>query len=224
MLELIIHHFSLKHLRDWWKNRHLSFFVFYDKYTVISDKCRIQRSVVIRKSTINEYSYIGHNTNINNTTIGKYCSFSKNIIIGIGTHPTNFVSTSPLFFTVRNGTGYSWITEDKFDDTPAPVTIGNDVWVGLNSSIMGGVTVGNGAIIAAHSVVTKDVPPYAIVGGVPAKIIKYRFSEEIIAQLEELKWWDMPEEVLKKSIHHFQTTLTPVEIENIRQDFKNYKR
>jgi len=223
MLELLIHHFSIKHLKEWWKNRHLSFFVFYDKATVISEKCRIQRSVVIRKSTIDKYSYIGYNTNINNATIGKYCSFSKNIVIGIGTHPTDFISTSPLFFAVKNGTGHTWITEDKFDDTPAPVTIGNDVWIGLNSSVMGGVTIGNGAIVAAHSVVTKDVPPYAIVGGVPAKVIKYRFSEEVISRLEALKWWDMPEDALKKNISHFQSTLRPEEIEGIMQDFKQYK-
>ncbi|MBS0028835.1 CatB-related O-acetyltransferase [Chitinophaga sp. 2R12] len=133
------------------------------------------------------------------------------------------MSTSPLFFAVKNGTGHTWIAEDKFDDTPAPVTIGNDVWIGLNSSVMGGVTIGNGAIIAAHSVVTKDVPPYAIVGGVPAKIIKYRFSEEVISRMEALKWWDMPEDALKRNISHFQSTLRPEEIENIMQDFKQYK-
>lgn len=88
---------------------------------------------------------------------------------------------------------------------------------------MGGVKVGNGAIIAAHSVVTKDVPPYAIVGGVPAKIIKYRFSEDVIHHLEAMQWWDLPEDTLKKNISHFQSTLQPEEIEGIMQDFKQYK-
>lgn len=83
--------------------------------------------------------------------------------------------------------------------------MGNDVLIGSHSLILGGVTIGNGAVVAAGAVVTKDVPPYAIVGGVPASIIKYRFSQDIINKLQELRWWDWPEERLRANIGLFQS-------------------
>jgi len=178
--------------------------MFYDGATKISLKSTIQRLVRIRESSIGEFTYIGHNSNILCTTIGKFCSISRQVNIGLSSHPSNFMSTSPVFFSANNETGYKWVDEDVYDGRPKPVSIGNDVWIGMNATITGGVTVGNGAIIAAHSVVTKDVPPYAIVGGVPAKIIKYRFDDTLINKLEELRWWDLPEDFLKKNILIFQ--------------------
>lgn len=83
--------------------------------------------------------------------------------------------------------------------------MGNDVWIGSRVMVVGGVTIGDGAVIAAGAVVTKDVPPYAVVGGAPAKVIKYRFSEDIVKFLEELEWWNLPESELKKHIELFQT-------------------
>ena len=85
------------------------------------------------------------------------------------------------------------------------VIIGNDVWIGSHALILGGVKIGDGAVIGAGAVVTKDVPPYAVVGGVPARIIKYRFSQEIIDKLLEIKWWNLPENILKENIKLFQT-------------------
>lgn len=102
-----------------------------------------------------------------------------------------------------------------FDSTPEKVVINNDVWIGMKSTIMGGVTVGNGAIIAAHSVVTKDVPPYAVVGGVPAKIIKYRFTEDIIEGLQKSEWWNQPDDVLRENITVFQQELNTGNINSI---------
>src|SRR3546814_12678566 len=104
----------------------------------------------MRNSTINDYSYIGYNSNLNNVQIGKYCSISKNVNIGLSTHPIDWISTSPIFFSPNNGTGYRWTSERLYDDSPKRTKIGNDVWIGMNVTIMGGVTVGDGAIIRSE--------------------------------------------------------------------------
>ncbi len=204
MCSLIKNYFSFQRLKKQAQNRRLSLLMFYDKESDISNKCRIQRFVVLRKCVVSDYTYIGYNTNIYHASIGKFCSISKDVCIGLPAHPTKFISTSPIFVNIINGTGYSWSKEDLFNSVPEKVIIGNDVWIGMKSTIMGGVTVGNGAIIAAHSVVTKDVPPYAIVGGVPAKIIKYRFDNEIIESLQKSAWWNHSEKSLQEKIKAFQ--------------------
>lgn len=128
------------------------------------------------------------------TTIGSFCSLAANIIIGPGDHPTNYLSTSSFFYMDCLGYSNSQGNEEFLE----PCKIGNDVWICDNVFIKGGIKIGNGAVIGAGAVVVKDVPPYAIVGGVPAKIIRYRFDKEIISQLEELGWWDLGDDVIKK--------------------------
>lgn len=168
-----------------------------------SRKVIIQRFVKFRNSTLGDYSYIGYSSNINNSQIGMFCSISANVNIGLPTHPTNYISTSPIFFNTYNALKKTWVKVDTYDSSPRRTIIGNDVWIGLNSTILGGVRIGDGAIIAAHSLVTKDVPDYAIVGGIPAKILRYRFSEETIKKLLDLKWWNKTEKDLKKNIKFF---------------------
>ena len=112
-----------------------------------------------------------------NLKIGNFCSISDDVTILLGgEHEINTISSYP--FTLKN------------HHTKGDVTIGNDVWIGQSTLILSGVTIGDGAIIGANSLVTKDVEPYAIVGGNPAKLIKYRFDDETIEKLLELKWWD----------------------------------
>ena len=208
MCSLIKNYFSFNRLKKQCQNRKISILTFYDKESLISNKSRIQRFVILRKCVVSDYSYIGYNTNIYNASIGKFCSISKDVCIGLPSHPTKFISTSPLFVNIQNGTGYSWAKQDLFNSVPAKVVIGNDVWIGMKSTIMGGITIGNGAIIAAHSVVTKDVPPYAIVGGVPSKIIKYRFDDDIIEALQKSEWWNRSDDFLQSNILSFQEELS----------------
>lgn len=146
------------------------------------------------KVSMGRYSYMGKNNSVCNTTIGSFCSIASYCAIGGGAHPLNMVSTSPVFYVGKN------VFKKNFGNIEAeinkPVIIENDVWIGEGVFINDGITVGDGAVIGAHSVVTHDVPPYAIVAGAPAKVIRYRFSEEEIKKLEELKWWNWPEEKL----------------------------
>jgi acetyltransferase-like isoleucine patch superfamily enzyme len=151
---------------------------------------KVNSNTFLYKVTYEDFTYSAQNVSIMNCKIGKFCSIAPGVSIGLGRHPVNnFVSTHPSFYSVHKQCGFTFSDAQYFDEMGF-VTIGSDVWIGANSIILDDVIVGNGAIIAANSVVTKDVPSYAIVGGTPAKIIKYRFSDDDITFLEKLKWWD----------------------------------
>lgn len=157
-------------------------------------------------------SYIGSNCHIS-AKIGRFCSVSDNVTTVNGLHPTkDFVSTHPAFYSPTNNTGLSFTEESRFQEfayadekAGLAVEIGNDVWIGYGVTILAGVKIGDGAIVAAGAVVTKDVEPYAIVGGVPAKAIKYRFSEEEIEELLKLRWWDKDLDWLKANAEKFSS-------------------
>lgn len=154
-----------------------------DKAAAIRQKCRVYNT------NIGRYTYIGRNTLIQNTEIGGFCSISESCNIGMPSHPLDFVSTSPVFLEGGNCLKTHFA---NFPYNPCPKTkIGNDVWIGAGAKIKSGLSVGNGAVIAAGAVVTRDVPDYAIVGGVPAKIIRYRFDNDIIEKLQSSQWWNL---------------------------------
>lgn len=145
-------------------------------------------------SSIGRYSYVGYDCEIHSCDIGCFCSIANYLIVGGAQHPMNWVSTSPTFYNVGGGTGHK--LGDNIPPEQKRTIIGNDVWIGSRVIIMQGVKISDGAIIGAGSVVTRDIPPYAVVAGVPARIIKYRFDESLIRRLQCSKWWDLPEDRL----------------------------
>ena len=163
---------------------------FISNKTKIGERTLIKQNTRINFSEIGFYSYISHNSLIQNATIGNYCSIANDVFIGLGQHPLNMFSTSPIFYKSKNPLKQKLLEEDKEFKEYKQINIGNDVWIGARAVILDGVTIGNGAVIGASAVVTKDVPPYAIVTGIPAGIIKYRFSEDICNELLNSNWWE----------------------------------
>jgi len=126
--------------------------------------------------------------------IGNFCSIARDVtLITGGTHPVNWVSTYPF----RINWGLSGAREDGLPCSNGDISIGSDVWIAEGATILSGVTIGHGAVICARAVVTKDVPPYAIVGGVPARVIRYRFDSDVIARLLRICWWEWPDEEIR---------------------------
>ena len=155
-------------------------------------------NVVLIKSSLGCHTYIQTGSRIINTTIGKFCSIAPNVTIGPGIHKINSVSTHPSFFLKHTPLIKTFVDKDLFEST-RKTTIGHDVWIGEKVVILDGVNIGTGAIVAAGAIVTKDVSPYAVVGGVPAKHIKYRFESEAIDLLLKSEWWNYSEVWLKEN-------------------------
>lgn len=155
----------------------------------------------ISNSKIGEYTYIANNSQISLTTIGKFCSIGPNILCGWGIHPTNGISTSPMFYSTMKQNGITLSKEDKIEERK-PIKIGNDVFIGANVTILDGVTIGDGAVIGAGALVSKDIPPYAIAVGVPISIKSYRFTNEIIEKLLKIQWWDFKDSDLPEIEQH----------------------
>lgn len=145
---------------------------------------------------IGDYTYIAQNSIISKTTIGKFCSIGPNLVCGWGIHPTNGISTSPMFYSTLCQNGMTLSSENKIEERK-PITIGNDVFIGANVTILDGVTIGDGAVIGAGAVVSKDIPPYAVAVGCPIRIKNYRFEPKQIEKLLELRWWNFNESELK---------------------------
>lgn len=162
----------------------------------VGSKGKLYPTATLINSIVGNYTYVSENSSFKNTVVGKFCSIGPNLISGWGIHPTNGVSTHPMFYSTSSQNGMTLSTVNKIQEFE-PITIGNDVFIGMNVTILDGVTIGDGAIIGAGSVVSKNVPDYAIAVGNPIKVVKHRFNPEQIAKLKSIKWWNFSQNDLQ---------------------------
>lgn len=184
-----------------WKNKNRCRFT---KSSIINAECSFEganfldKNCVLLSSDLGYGSYLGNNSKIIKTKVGRYVCIGPNVEIISGQHPTRkFVSIHPIFYSVKKQVGFSFVKKQLFQEeifldkeNKYHVILENDIWIGNGAKIMEGVRIHNGAIIAAGSVVTRDVEPYSIVGGIPARLIRYRFEQNDINYLQNLEWWN----------------------------------
>lgn len=194
---------------------HIEMVRFKDQQPIIGKECEIKDIQFgdyveigsdnhLDNSSIGNYVYTGQHCYIQNSRLKHFISIAAQVRIGPTNHPYER-PTQHLF--AYNGEGYGFYPKDNeflAKRKELITTIGNDVWIGHGAIIQAGITVGDGAVIASNAVVTKDIPPYAIVGGIPAKIIKYRFSDEMIAAMSQIAWWDWDRLTLEKNYLDFR--------------------
>jgi virginiamycin A acetyltransferase len=157
---------------------------------------RISPPSFISKSRLGRYSYIARGAYVLNTTIGRFCSIGANFTSGAGVHPLDWISTSPAFYSMQKQAGGT-LTETSRTFDNLPVNIGSDVFIGSGVTVLDGVSIGHGAVVGAGALVTKNVAPFEIVAGVPARHLRMRFDDRLQIRLLESRWWDEDPEVLR---------------------------
>lgn len=184
---------------------------------MIGRRVDIQRMAMVFDTEIGDFTYTGRNFTCWNAKIGKFCSISWNVGVGGANHDYNRISQhaflyAPQFGMIDKG------QKEGYNRFATKCIIGNDVWIGCNAVVCRDVKIGDGAVIAAGAVVTRDVAPYTIVGGVPAKMIKCRCSENLALRLQKTQWWNLPIEIIKSNFELFNSNITEssvIQIENL---------
>lgn len=167
----------------------------------IHPTAKVEAGTEFIDSVMGRHSFCGYDCEVYRAKVGAFTSIANGVVLGGARHPMEWVGMSPVFYAGRDS------VKAKFAEhvlpPPAEITVGNDVWIGRSAIVLSGVKIGNGAVVGAGAVVTKDVPPYAIVAGNPARIIRFRFPEKTILELEEIEWWNFTDESLSRHGVHF---------------------
>ena len=163
-------------------------------------RCRLGKDVLVRHCVLGDYSYAEAGARLTHARLGSFCSIAPGAMVGLAAHPTaGYASSHPLFYRHAPDLGYDLCDREEREEYVV-TTLGSDVWVGANALVKDGVTVGHGAVLGAGAVVTKDVPAYAVVGGVPARVIRFRFDEPDRDLLLRLAWWGRGEAWLRANL------------------------
>jgi acetyltransferase-like isoleucine patch superfamily enzyme len=166
--------------------------------STLSEYTKIYKHALVIRSSLGRFSYLNVGARLVNCRVGSFCSIGPEALIGgLGRHPTRWISTHPSFYSTLNQAGMSFASASHYEEL-AEVTVCNDVWIGARAVVLDGVTIGNGAIIGAGAGITRDVEPYSVVAGVPARLVRKRFSDSDVALLEEMQWWNWPVDKLRE--------------------------
>ncbi|MEG2587494.1 MAG: CatB-related O-acetyltransferase [Cetobacterium sp.] len=166
----------------------------------LQGKNRVALSTKIKSSKLGYGTYVGPDSEINNCIIGKFSCIGPRVKTIVSTHPINFISMHPAFYSTDLQAGFSFVKEKKYNDFLGKIYIGNDVWIGSDVLILGNIKIGDGVIVGAGSVVTKSIEPYTIVAGVPARKIRDRFSDKKKKEILREKWWDKDINWIKENL------------------------
>ncbi len=181
--------------------------------TRLGEMCMVGKFSKMAYSEMETLSYIGDYTVVINSIIGKFTSISWGVTIGPEEHDYRRVTNHSFLYSLKS---FQLVSEKHYSPFEKECRIGNDVWIGCNSTILRGVTIGDGAVIGANSLVNKSIPPYAIAVGNPAKIIKYRFDESLIKGMMEARWWELPVDMISANASLFAIEPTEEIINKIK--------